>query len=168
MVELLEIKMNREGRILLPESISLQSDEVNICISEMQLKTITDKTAQCMFCGSEHNILHIHGKLICNVCREAILHDEYVDYSVEVIEKVKVKYEHELMLPKEMLQIYKLSENTMVLLIIDSKAGEISIIPAVSGEMNHCTICGEDKNLYKLGGEYFCYDCLCSLQKAAL
>lgn len=56
MVELLEIKMNREGRILLPESISLQSDEVNICISEMQLKTITDKTAQCMFCGSEHNI----------------------------------------------------------------------------------------------------------------
>lgn len=164
MIKLVETTINKDVKIQIPADIHLPWT-VTIYISESSDTAIHGSHGECMFCGDRQNLINIHGKAVCIHCRKAILNNEFVDMHGElVINQMVDTDQNEIILPPGMVR----DLNSAVLLMIHIETAEISVIPAVQSSTVSCTLCGQhngtDQHIYKLGKEYFCFDCLTELQ----
>ncbi|GEM_PF-3409572 len=165
MIKLVETTINEDGKIRIPADIHLPWT-VTIYITEFSDTAIHESSAECMFCGNRQNLINIHSKAVCIHCQKAILNNEFVDMQGElVINQMVDADKNDIILPPGAVR----DLNSTVLLMIHIETAEISVIPAVQNNTASCTLCGQhngpDQHIYKLGKDYFCFDCLTNLQK---
>lgn len=171
MIKLFETTLSKERKLKLPKECIQSNKCVKIVFRDFdgELNKNSPNNSvrvQCHLCGATEEIRYIDGKPICELCCDAILHDQF-ENSIDVEEIAVLNKNNELFLSAAELDVC--NSNAKFLIIYDDEKNEIKIIKGISSEQLHrnCKITGKSGTLYKLGEEFFSIESLYELSKLA-